>query len=96
MVVGFMTTYAISAITTNVLSSNPAQARFNSCSWRGIHHYMIKFVSDLRQVIGFLWVLQFSPPIKLTATNLTEVFLKVALNTITLSLNTTLCDKVCQ
>ena len=29
---------------------------------------MIKFVSDLRQVGGFLWVLRFPPPIKLTAT----------------------------
>ena len=28
---------------------------------------MIKFVSDLRQVGGFLWVLRFPPPIKLTA-----------------------------
>ena len=27
-----------------------------------------KFVSDLRQVCGFLWILRFSPPIKLTAT----------------------------
>jgi hypothetical protein len=30
-----------------------------------IQHYVIKFVSDLRQVGGFLW---FHPPIKLTAT----------------------------
>jgi len=33
-----------------------------------IQHYVIKFVSDLRQVGGFLWVLRFSPQIKLTAT----------------------------
>ena len=33
-----------------------------------IQHYVIKFVSDLRQVGGFLWVLRFPPPIKLTAT----------------------------
>jgi hypothetical protein len=44
MVVGFTTTYAISIITTNVASSNPAQA---------IQHYVIKFVSDLRHVGGF-------------------------------------------
>jgi hypothetical protein len=31
------------------------------------HHDVIKFVSDLRQVGGFLWVLRFPPPIKLTA-----------------------------
>jgi hypothetical protein len=33
-----------------------------------IQHYVIKFVSDLRQVGGFLWALQFPPLIKLTAT----------------------------
>ena len=33
-----------------------------------IQHYVIKFVSDLRQVRGFLWVLRFPLPIKLTAT----------------------------
>jgi hypothetical protein len=36
------------SITTNVVSSNPAQAM-----------YVIKFVSDLRQVGGFLLVLRF-------------------------------------
>ena len=45
-------------ITTNVASSNPSQA---------IPHYVIKFVSDFRQVGIFLWVLRFPPPIKLTA-----------------------------
>jgi hypothetical protein len=30
--------------------------------------YVIKFVSDLRQVSGFLQVLRFPPPSKLTAT----------------------------
>jgi len=30
--------------------------------------YVIKFVSDLRQLYAFLRVLQFPPPIKLTAT----------------------------
>ena len=33
-----------------------------------IQHYVIKFVNDLWQVGGFLWVLQFLPPIKLTTT----------------------------
>jgi hypothetical protein len=32
-----------------------------------IQRYVIKFVSELRQVGGFLWVLRFHPPIKLTA-----------------------------
>ena len=47
-----------------------------------IQHYVIKFVSDLQQVGGFLLVLWFPPPIKLTATK--EILLKVALKTITL------------
>jgi hypothetical protein len=48
-----------------------------------------KFVSDLRQVGGFLRVLRFPPPIKLTAMydNITEILLKVALNTINLTKN---------
>jgi len=33
-----------------------------------IQHYVIKFVSNLRQVGGFLRILWFPPPIKLTAT----------------------------
>ena len=62
-------------ITTNVVTSNPAQAM-----------YVIKFVSDLRQVDGFLLVLRFPPSIKM--------LLKVALNTITPFFkikNTTIC-----
>jgi len=43
-----------------------------------IQLYVIQFVSDLQQVDGFLWVLRFPPPIKLTATILTEILLKVA------------------
>jgi hypothetical protein len=46
-------------ITTNVVSSNPALGEVHS-----IQHYVIKFVSDLRQI----GVFQFPPPIKLTAT----------------------------
>ena len=49
--------------TTKVLSSNLAQGEVYS-----VQHYMIKFVSDLRQVGDFLRVLRFPPPIKLTAT----------------------------
>ena len=41
---------------------------FESRSGRGVQHYVIKFDSDLRQVGGFLRVLWFPPPIKLTAT----------------------------
>jgi hypothetical protein len=37
---------------------------FESCSWRDVQHYVIKFVGDLPQVGCFLRVLQFPPPIK--------------------------------
>jgi len=58
MVVGFITTY------------HHKRCEFESHSGNvySIQHYVIKFVSNLRQVGGFLRVLRFSPPIKLTAT----------------------------
>ena len=43
---------------------------------------MIKCVSDLRQFGGFLRVLQFPPPIKTDRHDITEVLLKMALNTV--------------
>ena len=46
-----------------VLSLNPVHGEVYSTQ-----HYVIKFVSDLRQVGVFLRVLQFPPPIKLIAT----------------------------
>jgi len=46
-------------ITTKVVSSNPVNGGVYS-----IQHYVIKFVSDLWQVGGFLLVLQFPPQIK--------------------------------
>ena len=56
MVVGFTTTCAISAY------------HHYSCEFEpSIQHYVIKFVSDLLQVGGFLQVLRFPPSIKLTA-----------------------------
>ena len=52
-----------------------------SRSWRGVlDTTFMKFVSDIRHVDGGFP----APPIKLTAT---EVFLKVVLNTITISTN---------
>ena len=36
--------------------------------WNSIQHCLIKFVSVLRQVSGFLRILRFPPPIQLTAT----------------------------
>ena len=62
MVVGFTTIYAISTYNhycTNVVSSYPFHGEVY---W--IKHYVIKFVSDLRQGGGFLLVLWFLPPIK--------------------------------
>ena len=47
-----------------------------------IQHYVIKFISDLWQVSGFLQVRWFPPPIKLTANDITVILLKVTLNTI--------------
>ena len=49
--------------TTKVASLNPVRDEVYS-----MQHYVIKFVSDLRQVGGFLRVLRFPPPIKLTTT----------------------------
>ena len=59
MVVGFTTTCKSVPITIKVVSSNPPHGEMDS-----VQHYVIKCVSDLRQVCGFL---QFPPPIKLTA-----------------------------
>jgi len=50
-------------INTNVVSSNLFHVMVYS-----IQHYVIKFVSDLRQFGVFLRVLRFPPSIKLTAT----------------------------
>ena len=49
-----------------------------------IHHYVVKFVSDLGLVGGFLRVLRFPPPKQTDRHDITQIWLKVALNTITL------------
>jgi hypothetical protein len=49
--------------------------------WR-VQHYVIKFVSDLGQIGGFLWVLRFPPPNKTDRHDIAEILLKVALNII--------------
>jgi hypothetical protein len=61
MVVGFTTIYAISAY-------HHWCWELESRSGRGVYHYVIKFVSDLQPVGGFLRVLRFPPRIKLTTT----------------------------
>jgi hypothetical protein len=57
----YLTTYAISAY-------HHWCYEFESRSGKGVQHYVIKFVSDLRQDGSFLRILWCPPPIKLTAT----------------------------
>jgi len=63
MVVGLQLPVQLDPITTKVVSSNPVYGEEYS-----IQHYVLNFVSDLRQVGGFLRVLRFHPLVKLTAT----------------------------
>jgi hypothetical protein len=63
MKVGFTTNCASSASHYQYLSSNLAHGEVYL-----IQHFVIKFVSDLRQVDDFLLVLWFLPPIKPTTT----------------------------
>ena len=63
-------------IITKVVSLNPDHGQVFS-----IQHYVIKVVSDLRWVGGFLRVLLFPPQ-----RYITEILLKVALNTITIAI----------
>jgi hypothetical protein len=66
-------------ITIKVMSSNPAHSEMYS-----IQLYVIKIASDLLQVGGFLRVLRFPVAMK---HDITEILLKVALNTIILTPN---------
>jgi len=63
MVVVFTTTYAISAY-----DHYRCEFKFRSGEVYSIQHYVIKIVSNLRQIGGFLRVLRFPSLIKLTAT----------------------------
>ena len=65
-------------LTTKVVTSNPAHGYMY---W--IQHYVIKFVSNLRQVGGFFHVLFFN---KTDCYDITEILFIVTLNTITLTL----------
>ena len=64
MVAAFMVIYAISAY------HHQCCCGFESLSGEvySMQYYVIKFVSDLWQVVDFLRVFQFPPTIKLTAT----------------------------
>ena len=55
---------------------------FESRSGRGVQHYVIKFVSDLRQVGGFLQVTPVSSTNKTDRHDITEILLKEALSNI--------------
>ena len=77
MVVGFTTTCEIGAYhTAKVVSSNP---------FISIQHYVINFVSDLRQVDGFPLGSPVSSINKTDCHEITEKLLKVALSTIDLN-----------
>ena len=65
-------------ITTKVVSSNPVQGEVYS-----IQIYVIKFVSGLQQVGGFFPGTPVSSTNKTDHNDITEILLKVALNTIT-------------
>jgi len=81
MVVGFYNFLAIS-----VYHHWSCEFESHSGEVYSIQHYVIKFVSDLRQVGGFLSALQFPPPTKTDRHDITEILLKVVLNTTTLTL----------
>ena len=59
-------------ITTKAMSLNPAHAEIYS-----IQHYVVNFVSDLRQVSGFIRVLRVSFTNKIDRHDITEILLKV-------------------
>jgi hypothetical protein len=70
-------------IITKVMSSNPAHGEVYS-----IQHYVIKFISALWQVGGFLGVLLIpvSSTNKTDLHDITEILLKVAFKTIILTI----------
>ena len=69
-------------ITTKVVSLNPVHGKVYL-----IQHYVVKFVSYLRQVCGFSPGTPVSSINKIDCHDITEILLKVALNTINLSLS---------
>ena len=81
MVVGFTTIYAIGAY-------HRLPSEFESCSNEvySIQNYVIKVVSNLREVCGFHRYSGFSTN-KTDRHDITEILLKVVFNTIILTLN---------
>jgi hypothetical protein len=49
------------------MQSVPITIKVGEFKSRSIQHYVIKFVGDLQQGVGFLLVIWFPPPLKLTA-----------------------------
>ena len=80
MVVGFTTTYVISAYL-----HYRCEFESHSGEVHTIHHSVIKFFSEMRQVSDFLRILslRFPPLIKFDNHDINEILLTVALNTIT-------------
>jgi hypothetical protein len=64
-------------ITTKVVSSNPSDGEVYS-----IQHYVIKFVSDLRQLGVFLRVLRVSATNKTDRHDIAEIVFRLVLNTV--------------
>jgi hypothetical protein len=62
-------------VITKVVNSHPAYGEVYL-----IQQYVIKSVSDLRQVGGFLRVLWYHPPIKVTAVNFKDILFLISLN----------------
>ena len=86
MVVGFTTTYGICAY-------HHWCCEFESCSGRDVQHYGIKFVSDLRQVGGFLYVIKFVSDLRQVGGFLYVIKFVSDLRQVGGFL---ICDKVCQ
>jgi hypothetical protein len=82
MVVGFKLPMQSVPITTNIVSLNPAHGEVYL-----IQHYVIKFVSNMRQGQWFFPGIPGSSTNRIDRHNITEILLKVALNIITLTLN---------
>ena len=80
MVVGLQLPIQSVPITINVVSSNPANLNGEVYL---IQHYVISL--SVTYVCGFLQVLRVSSTIKTDRHDITEILLKVALNTITLT-----------
>ena len=76
MVIGFTTTYSISVYQH---LRYEFESRSGEVYW--MQHYVIKFVSDLQQVSGFSPGSLISSTSKTDRHDITEILLKVALNT---------------